>query len=84
MIVGFGITLFYLVMTKYGGMPLWGIPGVTGGIQNISAAIIGLPFGVAAMIIVSLMTPAPSREMQDFIDEIRRPRGPTVMVEKTT
>jgi len=84
MIVGFGITLFYLVMTKYGGMPLWGIPGVTGGIQNISAAIIGLPFGVAAMIIVSLMTPAPSREMQDFIDEIRRPRGPTVMVEKAT
>lgn len=84
MIVGFGITLFYLVMTKYGGMPLWGIPGVTGGIQNISAAIIGLPFGVATMIIVSLMTPAPSREMQDFIDEIRRPRGPTVLVEKTS
>ncbi len=84
MIVGFGMTLFYLVMTKYGGMPLWGIPGVTGGIQNISAAIIGLPFGVAVMIIVSLMTPAPSREMQDFIDEIRRPRGPTMMVEKTS
>jgi len=84
MIVGFGITLFYLVMTKYGGMPLWGIPGVTGGIQNISAAIIGLPFGVAVMIIVSLITPAPSREMQDFIDEIRRPRGPTMMVEKTS
>ena len=84
MIVGFGITLFYLIMTKYGGMPLWGIPGVTGGIQNISAAIIGLPFGVAVMIIVSLITPAPSREMQDFIDEIRRPRGPTMMVEKTS
>ena len=55
----------------------------TGGIQNISAAIIGLPFGVAAMIVVSLMTPAPSKEMQDFIDEIRRPRGPTMMVEKS-
>src|SRR5690606_22904127 len=71
MIVGFCLTLFYLLMPRYGGMPLWGMPGVTGGIQNIAAAIIGLPFGVAVMIVVSLMTPAPSREMQDFIDEIR-------------
>ncbi|HEX2256380.1 MAG TPA: cation acetate symporter, partial [Afifellaceae bacterium] len=84
MIAGFGITLFYLVATKYGGMPLWPIPGVTDGIQNISAAILGLPLGVAVMIIVSLMTPAPSREMQDFIDEIRLPRGRPLMAEKAT
>ncbi|MGQ7790896.1 sodium:solute symporter family protein [Faunimonas sp. B44] len=82
MLVGFGSTLFYLVMTKYGGMALWPIPGVTGGIQNISAAIIGLPLGVLTMIVVSLMTPAPSKEMQDFIDEIRRPRGKVLMTEK--
>ncbi len=31
------------------------------------------------MIIVSLFTPAPSKEMQDFIDEVRRPKGKTVM-----
>ena len=35
------------------------------------------------MIVVSLLTPAPSREMQDFIDEVRRPRGETMMKEKT-
>jgi cation/acetate symporter len=84
MIAGFGITLFYLLMTKYGGMALWPIPGVTGGIANISAAILGLPLGFAVTIIVSLMTPAPSKEMQDFIDEIRRPRGDVVLAEKTT
>jgi cation/acetate symporter len=84
MIAGFGITLFYLVMTKYGGMPLWPIPGLTGGIQNISAAILGLPIAFIVTIVVSLMTPAPSAEMQSFIDEIRRPRGDVVMVEKTT
>jgi cation/acetate symporter len=84
MIAGFGVCLFYLVMTKYGGMALWPIPGLTDGVQNISAAILGLPVGVIVTIVVSLMTPAPSKEMQDFIDEIRRPRGQTVMVEKTT
>jgi cation/acetate symporter len=35
------------------------------------------------MIIVSLMTKAPSKEMQDMIDEIRVPRGKQVMEEKT-
>jgi cation/acetate symporter len=29
------------------------------------------------------MTPAPSKEMQEFIDEVRRPRGRTLMEEKT-
>jgi cation/acetate symporter len=52
-------------------------------INNISAAIFGLPVGFAVMIIVSLFTRAPSREMQDLIDEIRIPRGDTVLKEKT-
>jgi cation/acetate symporter len=52
------------------------------GIRNISAALFGLPLGFAAFIIVSLMTKAPSKEMMDFIDEVRRPRGKTVMEEK--
>jgi cation/acetate symporter len=51
-------------------------------VNNISAALFGLPVGFAVMIIVSLMTPAPSKEMQDFIDEIRRPRGKALMDEK--
>jgi cation/acetate symporter len=34
------------------------------------------------MIIVSLLTPAPSVEMQNFIDEIRRPRGRALNEEK--
>jgi cation/acetate symporter len=79
---GFGVTLFYLLMTRYGGMPLWPIPGLTDGVANISAAVFGLPVGFAVMVIVSLMTPAPSKEMQDFIDEVRKPRGETIMQEK--
>jgi cation/acetate symporter len=52
-------------------------------INNISSAIFGLPLGALVMIVVSLLTKAPSLEMQNFIDEVRRPRGQTVMQEKT-
>ncbi|MDP2356445.1 MAG: sodium:solute symporter family protein [Beijerinckiaceae bacterium] len=52
-------------------------------INNISAAAFGLPAGFAVMYVVSLMTPAPNQEMQDFIDACRRPRGKTLMEEKT-
>jgi len=76
MIIGFGFTLFYLVGTKYFGMPLWF------GVSNISAGLFGIPTGFLATIIVSWMTPAPSKEMQDFIDSIRIPRGQTLMEEK--
>jgi cation/acetate symporter len=34
------------------------------------------------MIVVSLMTKAPSKEIQDLIESIRIPRGDTIMEEK--
>src|SRR5918993_4921357 len=118
MFAGFGITLLYLVVSRYYpsfgvtalGMtsllnPATGAPLVPdlaaalanpnadtvaglasqGGwfdVNNISAALFGLPVGFAVMIIVSLLTPAPSVEMQNFIDEIRRPRGRALNEEK--
>jgi cation/acetate symporter len=33
-------------------------------------------------VVVSLVTPAPSKEMQDFIDNVRIPKGETLMAEK--
>jgi cation/acetate symporter len=51
-------------------------------VANISAGLFGLPLGFLTMIIVSKFTKAPSVEMQNFVDEIRRPRGQTVMVDK--
>jgi cation/acetate symporter len=52
-------------------------------VNNISAALFGLPVGFGVMIVVSLLTKAPSAEMQSFIDEVRRPRGEALMKEKT-
>jgi cation/acetate symporter len=69
MVVGFGVCLFYLIGTRYFGMPLWF------GIRNISSALFGLPLAFLVTWVVSLMTAPPSKEMQDFVDSIRVPKG---------
>src|SRR5687767_8145974 len=69
MIAGFGLCLFYLIGTRYFDMPLWF------GIRNISSALFGLPVAFIVTVVVSLMTRAPSKEMQDFVDSIRVPKG---------
>lgn len=53
-------------------------------IANISAALLGLPLGFATTIIVSLLTKAPSKEMQDFIDSVRVPKGKEIMEEASS
>jgi cation/acetate symporter len=73
MIAGFGVCLFYLLGTQYWGMPLWF------GVRNISCGVFGIPVAFIVTYVVSLMTPAPSQQMQDFIDAIRIPRGGPVM-----
>ncbi len=52
-------------------------------LNNINCGLLGMPLGFLVIYIVSLMTPAPSREMQAYIDEIRKPRGGTVLQEKS-
>jgi cation/acetate symporter len=42
-----------------------------------------MPLGFLVIYVVSLMTPAPSKEMQAYVDEIRKPRGQVVMKEST-
>jgi cation/acetate symporter len=69
MIGGFGVCLYYLVGTRYFGMAEWF------GIRNISSALFGLPVAFLLTWIVSLMTQAPSKDMQDFVDSIRVPKG---------
>jgi cation/acetate symporter len=69
MICGFGLCLYYLIMTQYFAMPLWF------GIRNISCALFGLPVAFIVTYVVSLMTPAPSQQMQEFVDSIRVPAG---------
>jgi cation/acetate symporter len=69
MMSGFGVCLFYLIATHYFAMPLWF------GIRNISSALFGLPVAFVVTWVVSLLTAPPSREMQEFVDSIRIPKG---------
>ena len=54
------------------------------GLNNIACGLLGMPLGFFVIWIVSLVTREPSAEMKAFIDEIRKPRGRTVIEEKTT
>jgi cation/acetate symporter len=76
MIAGLGITFYYMVTTQPW---LRGIFGVTSpvelwyGILPISAGVFGVPLGFAVIIIVSLLTPAPSEETQELVEHVRYP-----------
>ncbi len=124
MIAGFGLCLFYLVVSryypgfgvKYAGMtsllnPVTGNPIIPDlakamalpnameswptlahplankvgwfNLNNINCGLLGMPLGFLVIYVVSLMTPEPSKEMQAFVDEIRKPRGRTVLEEKS-
>jgi cation/acetate symporter len=79
MAAGFGVTFYYMVMTQPW---LRGVFGVTSpvelwwGILPISAGVFGVPLGFAVIIIVSLLTPAPRREIQELVEHVRYPSIP--------
>jgi cation/acetate symporter len=76
MIAGLGTTFYYMATTQP-----WmrGIFGVTSpvelwwGIQPISAGLFGVPVGFAVIILVSLVTPAPKKEVQELVEHVRYP-----------
>jgi cation/acetate symporter len=53
-------------------------------LNNINCGLLGMPLGFLVMVVVSLMGKPPPAEMQALVDEIRKPRGKTVLEEKTT
>ena len=83
MIAGLGIAFYYMSMTH----PLFrGWFNVTTpielwwGILPISAGLFGVPVGFAVIILVSLVTPAPRKDIQELVDHVRYPtlRGDTM------
>jgi cation/acetate symporter len=122
MIAGFGLCIFYLLVTRYfpgygvqyfgmssltnaaTGAPLVDVAKVMAGpnametwvaashplankvgwfdLNNIACGLLGMPFGFLVIYLVSLVTREPSAEMKAYVDEIRKPRGRTVLEEK--
>jgi cation/acetate symporter len=73
MIAGFGIGSWYLYMVFNGLMDPWF------GLDHLRFGIVGMTCSVVAMVVVSLLTKAPSKEIQEMVDEVRLPSGGTVL-----
>jgi cation/acetate symporter len=74
--LGLGITIYYMVMNHPWMRGLFGVDSPISlwyGIQPISAGVFGVPLGFAVIIIVSLLTPAPSKETQELVEHVRYP-----------
>jgi cation/acetate symporter len=59
------------------------VTGRMWGIGSISAGIFGVPISFLVIYVVSQFTTAPSQAMQDFIDDIRIPKGGVRLADKS-
>jgi cation/acetate symporter len=76
MLAGFGTTAYYMIMNHPWMRTVFGVDSpvsLWGDIAPISAGVFGVPVGFAVIIIVSLVTPAPNREMQELVEHVRYP-----------
>ena len=76
MAAGLGTTFYYMITTQPWMRGIFGITSpieLWWGIQPISAGIFGVPIGFAVIILVSLVTPAPSRKVQELVEHVRYP-----------
>jgi cation/acetate symporter len=75
MIVGVSITFYYMATTQVWLRSVFGVTSSVAentwwDIAPISAGIFGMP---AALIVVSLLTPAPDKQTQDLVEHVRYP-----------
>ncbi|MBF0309154.1 MAG: VC_2705 family sodium/solute symporter [Magnetococcales bacterium] len=67
MLAGMGICLFYLIGVRFFDLAPWF------GIKDTASGIFGVPVGFLTIIVVSWLTPAPSKEVQDLVEHVRYP-----------
>ena len=73
MLLGFLSGTWYLYMVRWGGMEPWL------GIDHLRFGIIGCAVNLITMIVVSLATEEPDEATQKMVDEVRIPKGETVL-----
>ncbi|MCY7388410.1 MAG: cation acetate symporter [Burkholderiales bacterium] len=71
MVAGLGLCMYYM----YNTYPFFG--GVAAnewfGMGPITSGVFGVPVGIITIFVVSLLTPAPSREVQELVEHVRYP-----------
>ena len=78
MAAGLGITFYYMATTQPWLRSVFGVTSpvadhIWWGISPISAGLWGVPLGFIVIIVVSLLTPAPGKEVQDLVEHVRYP-----------
>ena len=73
MVCGFLAGSLYLYYIRFAGGAEWF------GIDHLRFAIIGMPVSLVAMVVVSLATEPPPKEIQDMVDEVRDPTGRAIL-----
>jgi cation/acetate symporter len=67
MMLGLAITAYYMIGSRFYGISWFGT-------QTIASAVFGLPVGLITIWIVSLLTEAPPRDVQDLVASVRYPK----------
>ena len=80
MTLGFVVTIYYMARTQpwlreiFFALPKGAPPSnLWWDIQPISAGLFGVPVGFLVIIVVSLLTPKPMQQTQDFVEWVRYP-----------
>ena len=73
MIIGFTVGTVYLYMVRWGGMDPWI------GLDHLRFGIVGATASLVAMVVVTLATPEPDAETQAMVDNVRIPKGDTIL-----
>jgi cation/acetate symporter len=78
MISGTVLTFYYMATTQPWLRSVFGVESSIAentwwGIAPIAAGVFGVPLGFAVIIIVSLLTPAPTRQTQELVEHVRYP-----------
>ncbi len=73
MVAGLGVGSWYLYMVYTKSMAEWI------GLDHLRFGIVGTAASLVAMVVVTLLTKEPDAETQAMVDEVRIPRGQTVL-----
>jgi cation/acetate symporter len=68
MIAGLGITLFYMIGSRFYGLSWLGT-------STVASGVFGIPVGFLTIWIVSVVTDEPAKEVQALVESIRTPRS---------
>jgi cation/acetate symporter len=67
MVAGLGMTLFYMIGSRFYGVSWFGT-------ATIASGVFGIPLGFVTIWVVSLMTAPPSAETQQLVADVRFPK----------